>query len=83
MTGWELVRFLHLLGILLFVGGQLALVVAVTPVLRARGEDAAMRAIARRFGIGGAVALAVIVAVLRRVAPPPWRLPPIAVRTRV
>jgi putative copper export protein len=53
------VRFLHLLAISFFVGGQLVLVVAVTPVVRADGER--MRAVARRFGIGSAVALAVIV----------------------
>jgi len=54
-----IVRFGHLLGITLFVGGQLALVVAIAPVLRGRDE---MRAVARRFGIASAVALTVIVA---------------------
>jgi hypothetical protein len=62
MTGWTLIRFLHLAGVVFFVGGQLVLLAAVTPVLRRGGHDAAMRAIARRFGIGSVVALGVIVA---------------------
>ena len=62
MSGWTLIRFLHLVGIAFFVGGQLVLLVAVTPVLRRGGDDTLMRAIARRFGIGSAVALGVIVA---------------------
>ena len=60
MSTWILIRFLHLAGIAFFVGGQLLLVVAVTPVLR--GNEVAMRAVARRFGIGSAVALVVIIA---------------------
>jgi putative copper export protein len=61
MRGWELIRYLHLLGIALFVGGQLMLVLVVTPALR--GQDPAlMRGAARRFGIASAVALVVIVA---------------------
>jgi putative copper export protein len=54
------VRFLHILGIAFFVGGQLVLVAAVTPVLG--GDRERMRAVARRFGIGTAAALAVIIA---------------------
>jgi putative copper export protein len=58
---WTVVRFLHLLAIAFFVGGQLMLVSVVTPALR--GQDSAlMRDAAKRFGIGSAVALAVIVA---------------------
>jgi uncharacterized membrane protein len=61
MRGWELIRYFHLLGIALFVGGQLMLVLVVTPALR--GQDPAlMRGAARRFGIASAVALVVIVA---------------------
>jgi putative copper export protein len=59
VTGWTVVRFLHLLAIAFFVGGQLLLVAAITPVLRDDRER--MRAVARRFGIGSAVALAVII----------------------
>ena len=60
MEGWELVRALHLLAIAFFVGGQLMLVAVVTPALR--GQDRGlMREAAKRFGIGSAVALAVII----------------------
>jgi uncharacterized membrane protein len=59
---WTFVRFLHLAGITFFVGGQLLLVVAVAPALRAAADDGPMRAVARRFGIGSAIALAVIIA---------------------
>jgi uncharacterized membrane protein len=63
VTTWTFIRFLHLVGVVFFVGGQLVLLVAVTPVLRgASGNDAAMRAIARRFGMGSVVALGLIVA---------------------
>jgi putative copper export protein len=61
MTGWELIRFLHLAGIAFFVGGQLMLVAVVTPGVRRHGSEEAMRAVARRFGVGSAVALVVIV----------------------
>jgi len=58
---WSAVRFLHLLGIAFFVGGQLMLVTVVTPALG--GQDPAlMRTAAKRFGIGSAVALLVIIA---------------------
>jgi len=53
-----LLRWLHLLAMAFFVGGQLVLVAAVVPV--ARGTDA-MRAMARRFGTGTLGALAVLV----------------------
>jgi uncharacterized membrane protein len=62
VTGWELVRFLHLAGMAFFVGGQLMLVAVVTPVVHRHGSEEAMRAAARRFGIGSAVALVVIIA---------------------
>jgi putative copper export protein len=59
---WTLIRYLHLLAVAFFVGGQLMLVVAVVPALRGKGNDAGMRGIVRRFGAGSAVALAVLVA---------------------
>jgi len=59
---WTVIRFLHVVAIAFFVGGQLVLAVAVVPALRGRGDDDAMRAIARRFGIASAVALAVAIA---------------------
>ena len=61
MEQWELIRFLHLLGIALFVGGQLMLVLVVTPALR--GQDPAlMRGAAKRFGIASVAALVLIIA---------------------
>jgi putative copper export protein len=59
---WTLIRFLHLVALAFFVGGQLLLVVAVVPALRGQRDDVAMRAVARRFGIGSLVAIAVLVA---------------------
>jgi hypothetical protein len=61
MQTWTVVRFLHIAGITFFVGGQLLLVAAVTPVMRRNGNEQTMRAIARRFGIGSAAALGLIV----------------------
>jgi uncharacterized membrane protein len=62
MSTWTFIRFLHLAGVTFFVGGQLLLVVAVAPVLRAGGQRDAMRSVARRFGIGSLLALAVVIA---------------------
>jgi uncharacterized membrane protein len=63
---WTVIRFLHLTGVIFFVGGQLMLAAVVAPAMRAvAGEEErapAMRAVARRFGIGSAVALALIIA---------------------
>ena len=62
MDAWTLIRFLHLLAMALFVGGQLVLVAAVVPVMRGEPGDTAMRAMGRRFGIASAAALAVLLA---------------------
>src|SRR3954452_10423935 len=61
---WEAVRWLHLLAMAFFVGGQLLLAAAGVPAFRgAEGRDReALRALARRFGLGTLVALAVLVA---------------------
>ena len=59
---WTLVRFLHLIALAFLVGGQLMLVAAVVPAVRRHAADGAMRAVARRFGIGSLVALAVLLA---------------------
>lgn len=60
MDTWTVIRFLHVLGIAFFVGGQLMLATVVTPSLR--GQDPAlMRAAAKRFGIASVVALVVII----------------------
>jgi putative copper export protein len=58
MDAWTIFRYLHVLAMAVFVGGQLALVAAVVPVLRGHP---AMRDVARRFGIASAVALAVLI----------------------
>lgn len=63
MTGfWQGVLYLHLLAMAFFVGGQLLLAVGVVPVERANPDPERMRAIARRFGVGSAVALGVLLA---------------------
>jgi uncharacterized membrane protein len=60
---WEAVRWLHLLAMAFFVGGQLVLAAAVVPAFRGTEgrEREPLRAIARRFGQGTLVALAVLV----------------------
>ena len=57
-----LVRYLHLLAMAFFVGGQLLLVAAVVPSLRAADDRERLRAIARRFGCGTLAAIAVLIA---------------------
>jgi uncharacterized membrane protein len=59
---WDAIRWLHLVAMAFFVGGQLFLVVAVVPELRDEADRPQLRAIARRFGYGTLVALAVLVA---------------------
>jgi putative copper export protein len=56
----EPVRFLHLLAMAFFLGGQLMLAAVVVPVLRG-GDREPLRAAARRFGGGSLIALAVLV----------------------
>jgi putative copper export protein len=58
---WELVRWLHLVAMAFFVGGQLMLAAVVVPVLRG-GDRAPLRAAARRFAAGSLVALLVLLA---------------------
>lgn len=55
-------RFLHLLAMAFFVGGQLLLVAAVVPALRDDADRGRLRAVARRFGWGTLVAIAALVA---------------------
>ena len=59
---WELIRAVHLLAMAFFVGGQLFLAAAVVPVERAHPDSHRMRAVARRFGWGTLVAIAVLLA---------------------
>ncbi|MGW5686223.1 hypothetical protein [Nonomuraea sp. NPDC003754] len=55
MTWWTIVRFLHILGAALWVGGQLAVSLVVLPLARRglpEGQRAALlRAVGRRFGL--------------------------------
>jgi uncharacterized membrane protein len=60
--GWFLVRWLHLLAMAFFVGGQMMLAAVVVPVARRSADRESLRGIARRFGQGTLVALAVLVA---------------------
>jgi uncharacterized membrane protein len=55
-------RYLHLLAMAFFVGGQLFLVAAVMPALRGDADRDRLRAIARRFGTATLVAIAVLIA---------------------
>ena len=57
---WETVRWIHLLAMAFFVGGQLVLAAVVVPVLR--GDRARLRDAARRFATGTLVALALLIA---------------------
>jgi len=64
LTGWDVVLWIHLLAMAVFVGGQLFLGIAVVPTYVAQGgRDGAahewMQPIARRFGWASLVALAV------------------------
>lgn len=61
---WTLVRFLHVTGAAIWVGGMIALGAVAVPAARLAGDAAAgrrvIRAAARRFGLIGGVTLAVI-----------------------
>jgi uncharacterized membrane protein len=59
---WLAVRWLHLLAMAFFVGGQLVLAVAVVPVERGAPDRERLRAVARRFGCGTLMAIAVLLA---------------------
>lgn len=59
MEIWDVMRWLHLVAMALFLGGQLMLAAVVAPVMRG---DAKMRLVARNFGMAtvGAILLAVL-----------------------
>jgi putative copper export protein len=60
MTTWVAIRWLHLLAMAFFVGGQLFLAACVVPVVR--GDRPRLQAVARRFGWGTLIALGVLIA---------------------
>ena len=62
LDGWLAVRYLHVIAMAFFLGGQLLLAAAVVPVERRYPDRERLRAIARRFGIGSLIALGVLVA---------------------
>jgi putative copper export protein len=63
---WTLVRFLHVLGAALWVGGMIVLGAVAVPAARRAGDREAGRRVittaARRFGVVGAVAFALLIA---------------------
>jgi uncharacterized membrane protein len=64
LTGWDVVLWVHLLAMALFLGGQLFMGIAIVPVYVAQGgQDGPahdwMQPIARRFGWASLGALAV------------------------
>ena len=63
MDVWELMRWIHLLAMAMFAGGQLTLAAVVVPVLRGHEK---MRAVARSFGVAtvGAIGIAVLTGML-------------------
>jgi uncharacterized membrane protein len=61
-TLWQAVLYLHLVAMAFFLGGQLLLAAAVVPALRGEQNRQQLRAVARSFGWGSLVALAVLIA---------------------
>ena len=66
---WFVLRWLHLIAMAFFVGGQLFLAAIVVPAVRANSAparlgvgDPTLRAVARRFGVGTLIALALLIA---------------------
>jgi uncharacterized membrane protein len=59
---WLAVRWLHVLAMAFFVGGQMVLAFVVVPAERGAPDRARLRAAARRFGYGTLVAIAVLLA---------------------
>jgi uncharacterized membrane protein len=63
LTGiWQWVLYLHLVSMAYFLGGQLVIAAALVPVERRNPDPERLRAVARRFGIGSVVALALLLA---------------------
>ena len=62
MHVWFVVRWLHVLAMAFFVGGQLMIALVVVPVERRMPDRERLRAVARRFGYSTLVAFGVLVA---------------------
>jgi uncharacterized membrane protein len=60
VLAWHLIRWLHLLSMGFFVGGQLMLAAVVVPVVRGGEDREPMRRVARRFGVASAIAILVL-----------------------
>ncbi len=50
VDGWSIVRFFHVMGAIIWVGGQLLLTLTVVPVLRGRLDDETRSAIGSTLG---------------------------------
>lgn len=61
MDLWLFVRFIHVVAMAFFIGGQLMLAAVVVPVARQLPDREPLRATARRFGYGTLVALAALI----------------------
>lgn len=61
---WPAIRYLHVLAMAFFVGGQIMLAAAVVPAFRGapEAERGRIRAIARSFGWGTLAAIGVLIA---------------------
>lgn len=59
---WFVVRWLHLLVMAFFLGGQMMLAAVVVPIARRSSDPESLRLIARRFGYGTLLALGVLIA---------------------
>mgnify|MGYP000863740098 FL=1 len=62
MAVWDAVVWLHVIAMAFFVGGQLFLAAVVVPVERADPNRERLKAMARRFGWGTLIAIAVLLA---------------------
>jgi uncharacterized membrane protein len=60
MSFWNGVIWLHLIAMAFFVGGQLMLAAVVVPVLRGAPDREPLRRAARRFGVGTAATIVVL-----------------------
>jgi uncharacterized membrane protein len=61
VTFWNGVLWVHLIAMAFFVGGQLMLATVVVPLLRGLEDRELLRAAARRFGVGTAIAFGLLV----------------------